>query len=417
MRMRRAAGAVLLIALLCVALFIDIDRNDIVSRPLVWKGQADPGEYALQAGGEWYISADALQQAYGVDVHIVDEGKELQLFPTTRPESQWNYSPVFYEDQVVVLMYHNVQKNPDNVTFISPEQFEEQLQAMMSSGFHVITMDEYIDYMLHGAPVPPNAVLLTFDDGYETFYTEVYPVLRKYHLTATNFVIVETIDNPKQTKHKKLTWAQMREMKERGMSFYSHTFNSHAYRTVNERGYLRPMLTWKRYLKKEDRKETEEEYEQRVRRDLATAEKVLKQELGNTHSLLAFPFGAYNSKVLEICRNLDIPITFTVRPGINGRNNRNGFRINAGNQQIATPKLIEQMRNGGAHTKVAPVKPSRTVTWNGAELMMSVPPIVKDGKWYIALNDLNHHFRLSYKMRDTDRSIELFPGQYSDNGI
>ncbi|WP_213468452.1 polysaccharide deacetylase family protein [Paenibacillus dendritiformis] len=417
MRMRRAAGAVLLIALLCVALFIDLDRKDTVSRPLVWKGQANQGEYALQAGGEWYIPADALQQAYGVDVHIVDEGYELQLFPTTRPESQWDYNPVFYEDKVVVLMYHNVQKNPDNVTFISPEQFEEQLLAIMSSGFHFITMDEYIDYMLNGAPVPPNAVLLTFDDGYETFYTEVYPVLRKYHLTATNFVIVETIDNPKQTKHKKLTWAQMREMKEQGMSFYSHTFNSHAYRTVNERGYLRPMLTWKRYLKKEDRKETEEEYETRVRDDLAKAEQVLKQELGNTHSLLAFPFGAYNSKVLEICRELDIPVTFTVRPGINGRTNRNGFRINAGNQQIATPRLIEQMRNGGAHTKVARVKPSRTVTWNGAELMMSVPPIVKNGKWYVALNDLKHHFRLSYKMRDADRSIELFPGKYSDNGI
>lgn len=95
MGMRRAAGAVFLIALLCVALFIDIDRNHIDSRPLVWKGQADEGEYALQAGGEWYISTNALQQAYGVDVHIVDEGKELQLFPTTRPESQWDYKPVF----------------------------------------------------------------------------------------------------------------------------------------------------------------------------------------------------------------------------------------------------------------------------------------------------------------------------------
>ncbi|QDM45130.1 polysaccharide deacetylase family protein [Paenibacillus thiaminolyticus] len=417
MGMRRAAGAVLLIALLCVALFIDIDRNHIDSRPLVWKGQAGEGEYALQAGGEWYISANALQQAYGVDVHIVDEGKELQLFPTTRQESQWDYKPVFYEDQVITLMYHNVQKNPDHVTFISPEQFEEQLLAIMSSGFHFISMDEYIDYMLNGAPVPPNAVLITFDDGYESFYTEVYPVLRKYHLTATNFVIVETIDNPKQTKHKKLSWAQMREMKQHGMSFYSHTFHSHEYRPVNDRGFLRPMLTWNTYLKKEDRKETDEEYEERVRRDLATAEKVLKKELGNTNSLLAFPFGAYNSKVLEICRELDIPITFTVRPGINGRNNRNGFRINGGNQQIATPKLIEQMRNRGAHTKVARVKPSRIVTWNGAELVLAVPPLVKNGKWYIALNDLQHHFRLSYEMRDADRSIELFLGQYSGKGL
>lgn len=417
MGMRRAAGAVLLIALLCVALFIDIDRNHSDSRPLVWKGQVDEGEYALQAGGEWYISANALQQAYGVNVHIVDEGKELQLYPTTRPESQWDYKPVFYENQVIALMYHNVMKNPDHITFISPEQFEEQLQVMMSNGFHFISMDEYIDYMLNDAPVPPNAVLITFDDGYESFYTEVYPVLRKYHLTATNFVIVETIDNPRQTKHMKLSWAQMREMKQHGMSFYSHTFHSHAYRPVNDRGFLRPTLTRKTYLKKEERKETDEEYEERVRQDLVKAEKVLKKELGNANSLLAFPFGAYNGKVLEICRELDIPITFTVRPGINGRNNRNGFRINAGNQLIATPKLIEKMRNRGAYTKVARVKPSRIVTWNGAEMVLSVPPLVKNGKWYIALKDLKHHFRLSCEMRDADRSIELFPGQYSDKGI
>ncbi|MCU6340168.1 polysaccharide deacetylase family protein, partial [Enterobacter quasiroggenkampii] len=113
--------------------------------------------------------------------------------------------------------------------------------------------------------------------------TEVYPIMQKYHIPATNFVIVSTIDNRKSAGRPKLTWEQMREMKRNGMSFFSHTYNSHVYTVVNEQGSLRPMLSKPEYLKKLHRKETRTEFTAKVKKDLKRAEDRLKQMLGNTY--------------------------------------------------------------------------------------------------------------------------------------
>lgn len=83
----------------------------------------------------------------------------------------------------VILMYHSVNHRdcpyvyPDNV--ITTENFESQVKYL-SRKKNVISLLELLEHIENSTEFPPNAVVLTFDDGYSDFYTNAYPILRKY---------------------------------------------------------------------------------------------------------------------------------------------------------------------------------------------------------------------------------------------
>lgn len=259
---------------------------------------------------------------------------------------------VYYSNQVAVLMYHHIDDRPEASHILSVHAFEEQMELLRKNGFHVISMEEYVSFMTKGVAVPDNAVLLTFDDGYESFYTKAYPILRKYKYAATNFVIVSSID--KRTGLSKLTWDQMREMQREGISFYSHTYDSHRYGPINAKGLEKPILTHRLYLKDKKRVETDKEYMERIKTDLETAEKRLKEELGNTRGIMAFPYGAYNKQVLGVLKSMGIELTFLVDKGMTARKNKVAYRFNAGSSKQTPEELIKLLKgaNGtGGRTK------------------------------------------------------------------
>lgn len=237
---------------------------------------------------------------------------------------------IYYRDHVAVLMYHHLSEKPmpQFPWILSADRFDDQMNLLKQEGFHVITMEQYREFMLNGGTVPDNAVLLTFDDGYESFYELAFPILKKYGYTAVNFVIVSTIDHPDPNSVPKLNWEQMREMKRDGMGFYSHTYDLHHYGIVDAEGGERPAASALLYIDDENRNEMNTEYYSRVTRDLAKAEQRLKEELGNTDSAIAFPYGSYNDRLLSACDSLGISLTFKIQDGINARTDRNASRIN-----------------------------------------------------------------------------------------
>ncbi len=257
-------------------------------------------------------------------------------------------SKVYYKDRVAVLMYHDLVKGKTTKKALSAEVFKKQMELLKTSGFRVIGMKEYSDFVLKGGKVPDNAVLITFDDGYESFYKLAYPVLKEYGYPATAFLIVRSIDE--RIGVPKMTWDQMREMQKDGMTFYSHTYDSHAYADVNERGKSKPALTARKYLINKKRQETKEEARQRIIDDLKKAEERLKEELGNTDSILCFPYGAYNDTVMEALKSLDIQISFTIEKGVNSRSDAKGFRINAAKVGMDPETTIGQLKKIKAYT-------------------------------------------------------------------
>ena len=236
-------------------------------------------------------------------------------------------------------MYHHIDRK-ENVAAISPKRFEDHMRALATHHFNVIRMEDYLAFVKGKQKIPHNAVVITFDDGYESFFTYAHPILRKYHFPAVNFIIVRSTDfpGPKELPH--LKWWQMRWMKKDGMSFYSHTYDQHRLLISNAQGARRPALISPKFLESWQRIETSNEYQARVYGDLVLANQRLKQELGNQPNILAFPYGAYNPVLMELGRKAGIEFFITTKPGINEKNNREILRINAGRPHVSGDSLV-----------------------------------------------------------------------------
>ncbi|MGN1098630.1 MAG: polysaccharide deacetylase family protein [Clostridia bacterium] len=125
----------------------------------------------------------------------------------------------FASSNIVIYMYHSVREEPVNPDAdelsVRPSEFEKQLEFFSSRKIKTIFADQ-----LKGLNEKHSRyAVLTFDDGYEDNYTEVFPLLKKYNCKATIFMIASKID-----KEGYLSSEQIREMTESGLvSVQSHT--------------------------------------------------------------------------------------------------------------------------------------------------------------------------------------------------
>ncbi len=255
---------------------------------------------------------------------------------------------IHYENKVIVLLYHDVQE-PDAAGMplpltVTTHQFEAHLKALKDNGYQVIGMEDYVRFFRQEKTVPANAVVLTFDDGYESFHTRAYPILQKHGVPASNFVIGASADANDPKKGQYLTWDQMRELIRAGHGIYSHTYDSHRMIDTAPKGSQQPALTHPAYLTQRKRAESAEEFRKRIRSDLTFMNERLHAELGKHSKLLAFPYGAYNEETLQAADEADMEMLFTIREGINTAEDRLVYRINAGEPYITADALIETIR-------------------------------------------------------------------------
>ncbi len=96
---------------------------------------------------------------------------------------------------LLILMYHSVGhsdlKNP--LLSVSERHFEGQVRYL-SRHYRVLPLQYAVDLLRQGAPVPPNAVVITFDDGYRDNYEHAFPILKRYGCAATIFVSTEPLE-------------------------------------------------------------------------------------------------------------------------------------------------------------------------------------------------------------------------------
>jgi len=103
--------------------------------------------------------------------------------------------------RAVILRYHSVSSEADGTHLcldpglaVLPEDFDRQC-AYLRRHYRVISLDEMVDALQAGRPLPSKAVALTFDDGYLDNYTRAFPILRRHGLNATFYVSTGCIDN------------------------------------------------------------------------------------------------------------------------------------------------------------------------------------------------------------------------------
>lgn len=85
---------------------------------------------------------------------------------------------------VPILMYHVINPPPPGAPFpglyVPAGEFAAQMQALKAAGWHAVTLDQLKAYWSRGVPLPPGKpIVLTFDNGYQSQYTNALPVLRR----------------------------------------------------------------------------------------------------------------------------------------------------------------------------------------------------------------------------------------------
>jgi peptidoglycan/xylan/chitin deacetylase (PgdA/CDA1 family) len=85
---------------------------------------------------------------------------------------------------VPILMYHVIAAPPPSAPYpglyVEPTEFSAQMQALKAAGWHAVTPDQVASYWREGTPLGPGKpIVLSFDNGYQSQYTQALPVLRR----------------------------------------------------------------------------------------------------------------------------------------------------------------------------------------------------------------------------------------------
>ena len=238
-------------------------------------------------------------------------------------------------------MFHNISTDYCGRGTISPEAFAADLDTLLYSGYHIISMNQFVAF-LKGAAVPANAVMITFDDGFEGVYRYAYPLLKQQNIPATVFLIADYIG--KKTGF--LTWPQIREMSASGLfTIGAHTFNAH-YSVPTSPKTSAPATIGRIYNLKTHRKETDKEYRDRILADSFCAQQVFNRELGHDTPYFAYPYGAYTVELDQILRIAGYKYFFTTLAGLNGSDDHtfHFYRINAGVPALSPERLVTRIQ-------------------------------------------------------------------------
>ncbi|MCX7711058.1 MAG: polysaccharide deacetylase family protein [Clostridia bacterium] len=165
-----------------------------------------------------------------------------------------------------VLYYHAVN---DKITgmedlFVSPSEFEKQMEFLKNNKFTVITFDQ-----IHEYKKIKNPIIITFDDGYEDNYTYAYPILKKYGFKASIFLCTDFIDKPLYLKMN-----QIKEMNDL-INMQSHTLSHPNLTDLND-------------------EQTEQE--------LLDSKLKIEQMTDTKVKVLSYPLGDYDERVMKIAR-------------------------------------------------------------------------------------------------------------------
>ena len=127
--------------------------------------------------------------------------------------------------KIPVFVYHDVVKEKSRVEYdymqTYLDRFEEQIGWLEHSGFDFISYSELEDYSQGKKKLKKNSCLITFDDGYQGVYDNVFPIAKAHNIPITIFII-----NEKVGEEGYFNWEEAKEMQDSGLvTIASHSIN------------------------------------------------------------------------------------------------------------------------------------------------------------------------------------------------
>ncbi|MFD0694816.1 polysaccharide deacetylase family protein [Paenibacillus sp. GCM10027628] len=256
---------------------------------------------------------------------------------------------VIYSNQVTVLVYHHIDDEMQGGVTISTKLFIDQLNSLQRKGYHFISLDQFKQFMAKGSKqgsIPDNAILITFDDGYRSFYTNAFPVLKRMNIPAVNFVITKDLNDPMGSPIPSLSPDEIVQMRKEfpSIDFQGHSDSLHAMSDG------KPLLTNK--IIKDGVMESDEQFKARIVADTKNCMRKLHDLNGSqTVDAYAYPFGSFDNQTMELLNQTGIQYGFTTKAGIVSKQTdpMQIPRINAGSPYVKAHSINNLIKQALRH--------------------------------------------------------------------
>jgi peptidoglycan/xylan/chitin deacetylase (PgdA/CDA1 family) len=118
-----------------------------------------------------------------------------------------------------ILLYHHVEPTPSSLLYgINTETFENHLSYLSAHGYHTINLAQLRQAILDGLLLPPQPVIITFDDGNVDNYDYAFPIMQKYGFTGTVYIVANRLASEGY-----LSIEQLQELAAAGWEIGSHS--------------------------------------------------------------------------------------------------------------------------------------------------------------------------------------------------
>lgn len=246
----------------------------------------------------------------------------LLLALTTGASAQGSYRVLCYHDVVP-----DVRDRPDPFA-VDAGQLAAQFAWLKENGFRVVGVEDLIAAQEGRRPLPDKAVLLTFDDGYRSVYTRIYPLLKAFGYPAVVALTGSWLagsagksveyDGTPVPRENFLSREQIREMAASGLvEFASHTYGLHQGVLANPQGSLIPAAVTRRFDADTNSYESEADYLARLRADLSRNSSLIAQLAGKRPRIMIWPYGRDSLQAIDVARELGMPVTMRLGGGVN----------------------------------------------------------------------------------------------------
>jgi peptidoglycan/xylan/chitin deacetylase (PgdA/CDA1 family) len=187
---------------------------------------------------------------------------------------------------VPVLTYHRVHTMPavgQLDLIVDPANFAAELKALHDAGYHTISQAQLFGALYDGKPLPAKPVMISVDDGYVDDVRTILPDLLRWHMIATFFVITGRMTEPGF-----LTASQIQELDRAGMDVGDHTAHHVDLRLLTP---------------------------SELQAETAGSRKTLEAVLGHPVYFFAYPFGAFNDRVVQAVHDAGFTMAYTTAGG------------------------------------------------------------------------------------------------------
>ena len=237
------------------------------------------------------------------------------------------------EQTYLVLSYHDVRDDmsaplTSDAMSINATELVRQFSWLKEHGYNVVSLDDVRAAKAGHRPLPDKAILLTFDDGYQSFYSRVYPLLELFDYPAVLALVGKwmegtlesTVQYGDNTVSRKefLDWDQVKEMARSGLvEVASHSYDLHQGIMANPQNNQQPSAVTRRYDATSETYETDSDYSRRIIDDLKKSSDLIHRYTGIRPQTLVWPFGRYSKETVRMANEIGFDITLTLEDGVN----------------------------------------------------------------------------------------------------